>query len=63
VLDIKDLSTEDVRIAIEMKKDADEKMIMAYLFKHTPLQINFAGQPDLPDPTENPESAGPSGSI
>jgi DNA gyrase subunit A len=42
LLDVKDLSTEDVRIAIEMKKDADEKMIMAYLFKHTPLQINFA---------------------
>jgi DNA gyrase subunit A len=32
LLDVKDLSTEDVRIAIEMKKDADEKMIMAYLF-------------------------------
>ncbi len=42
LLDVKDLSTEDVRIALEMKKDADEKMIMAYLFKHTPLQINFA---------------------
>jgi DNA gyrase subunit A len=42
LLDVKDISTEDVRIAIEMKKDADEKMIMAYLFKHTPLQINFA---------------------
>jgi DNA gyrase subunit A len=42
LLDVKDLSTEDVRIAIELKKDADEKMIMAYLFKHTPLQINFA---------------------
>src|SRR5207342_3430437 len=42
LLDVKDLSTEDVRVAIEMKKDADEKMIMAYLFKHTPLQINFA---------------------
>src|SRR4029450_142979 len=41
LLDVKDLSTEDVRIALEMKKDADEKMIMAYLFKHTPLQINF----------------------
>ena len=27
LLDVKDLSTEDVRIAIEMKKDADEKMI------------------------------------
>jgi DNA gyrase subunit A len=42
LVDVKDLSTEDVRIALEMKKDADEKMIMAYLFKHTPLQINFA---------------------
>src|SRR5579863_9717520 len=28
LLDVKDLSTEDVRIAIEMKKDADEKMVM-----------------------------------
>ena len=50
LLDVKDLSTDDVRIAIEMKKDADEKMMMAYLFKHTPLQINVIGQPDLSDP-------------
>src|SRR5438477_1831789 len=35
LLDVKDLSTDDVRVAIEMKKDADEKMVMAYLFKHT----------------------------
>jgi DNA gyrase subunit A len=42
LVDVKDLSTDDVRIALEMKKDADEKMIMAYLFKHTPLQISFA---------------------
>ena len=41
LVDIKDLSTEDVRIAIELKKDADEKMVMAYLFKHTPLQTSF----------------------
>ena len=41
LLDVKDLSTEDVRIAIELKKDADEKMVMAYLFKHTPLQTSF----------------------
>src|SRR5918995_1640537 len=33
LLDVKDLSTEDVRVALEMKKDADEKMVMAYLFK------------------------------
>ena len=42
LVDVKDISTEDVRIALEMRKDADEKMVMAYLFKHTPLQINFA---------------------
>ena len=42
LIDVKDLSTEDVRIAVEMKKDADEKMVMAYLFKQTPLQVNFA---------------------
>ena len=41
LLDVRDLSTDDVRIALELKKDADEKMVMAYLFKHTPLQTNF----------------------
>ena len=59
LLDVKDLSTEDVRIAIEMKKDADEKMIMAYLFKHTPLQINFAVNLTCLIPTENPEVGRP----
>ncbi len=41
LVDVKDLSTDDVRIALELKKDADEKMVMAYLFKHTPLQTSF----------------------
>ncbi len=59
LLDVKDLSTEDVRIALEMKKDADEKMIMAYLFKHTPLQINFAVNLTCLQPTENPEVGRP----
>ena len=59
LLDVKDLSTEDVRIAIEMKKDADEKMIMAYLFRHTPLQINFAVNLTCLIPTENPEVGRP----
>jgi DNA gyrase subunit A len=59
LLDVRDLSTEDVRIAIEMKKDADEKMIMAYLFKHTPLQINFAVNLTCLIPTENPEVGRP----
>src|SRR5882724_273371 len=59
LLDVKDLSTEDVRIAIELKKDADEKMIMAYLFKHTPLQINFAVNLTCLIPTENPDVGRP----
>ena len=42
-----------------MKKDADEKMIMAYLFKHTPLQINFAVNLTCLIPTENPEVGRP----
>src|SRR5258705_5778471 len=59
LLDVKDLSTEDVRIAIEMKKDADEKMVMAYLFKHTSLQINFAVNLTCLVPTENAEVGRP----
>jgi DNA gyrase subunit A len=42
-----------------MKKDADEKMIMAYLFKHTPLQINFAVNLTCLVPTENPDVGRP----
>jgi DNA gyrase subunit A len=59
LVDVKDLSTEDVRIAIEMKKDADEKMVMAYLFKHTPLQVSFAVNLTCLVPTENPDVGRP----
>ncbi len=59
LLDVKDLSTEDVRVAIEMKKDADEKMVMAYLFKHTPLQITFAVNLTCLVPTENQDVGRP----
>jgi DNA gyrase subunit A len=59
LLDVKDLSTDDVRIALEMKKDADEKMIMAYLFKHTPLQITIGVNLTCLIPTENPEVGRP----
>jgi DNA gyrase subunit A len=60
LLDVKDLSTDDVRIALELKKDADEKMVMAYLFKHTPLQTNFPVNLTSLVPTEgNPEVGRP----
>ena len=64
LLDVKDLSTDDVRIALEMKKDADAKLVMAYLFKHTPLQIELRRQPDVPRADREPaRSAARSASI
>ncbi|MEX0887192.1 MAG: DNA topoisomerase (ATP-hydrolyzing) [Phycisphaeraceae bacterium] len=42
VLDVKDVSTDDVRIELELTKDADADKVMAYLYKHTPMQVNFA---------------------
>ena len=60
----KDVSTDDVRIALELKKDADEKMVMAYLFKHTPLQTELPRQPHVPRPDRaTRRSAGPSAST
>ena len=41
LLDVRDVSTDDVRIELELKADADERMVMAYLFRHTPLQTTF----------------------
>jgi DNA gyrase subunit A len=59
LLDVKDVSTDDVRIALEIKKDADPKMVMAYLFKNTPLQTNFIVNLTCLIPTENEEVGRP----
>jgi len=54
LVDVKDLSTDDVRIALELKPDANKRMVMAYLYKHTPLQSNFPVNLTCLEPTENP---------
>jgi DNA gyrase subunit A len=59
LVDVKDVSTDDVRIALEIKKDADARMVMAYLFKNTPLQTNFIVNLTCLIPTENPEVGRP----
>jgi DNA gyrase subunit A len=59
VVDVKDLSTDDVRIALTLKRDADEKMVMAYLHKHTPLQTTVPVNLTCLIPTENPEVGRP----
>jgi DNA gyrase subunit A len=38
---VKDLSTDDVRIALELRPGANVDAAMVYLFKNTPLQTNF----------------------
>ncbi|MGO9918231.1 MAG: DNA topoisomerase (ATP-hydrolyzing) subunit A [Isosphaeraceae bacterium] len=39
---VKDLSTDDVRILLELKPGANAEAAMAYLFKNSPLQINYS---------------------
>ena len=41
ITDIRDESTEDVRIVLELKRGANAEAAMAYIFKHTPLQTRF----------------------
>jgi DNA gyrase subunit A len=59
LLDVKDVSTDDVRIALELKKDADPRMVMAYLFKNTPLQTNVIVNLTALVPTENADVGRP----
>ena len=46
--DVRDESTDDVRMVLELKAGADPNLVMAYLYKHTPLELSFHGQHDLP---------------
>jgi DNA gyrase subunit A len=59
LVDVRDISTDDVRVELEVKRDTDERMVMAYLFKHSPLQINFNVNLTCLIPTENPEVGRP----
>ena len=59
LVDVKDLSTEDVRIALELRRDADVRMVMAYLCRHTPLQTSVLVNLTCLIPTENAEVGRP----
>jgi DNA gyrase subunit A len=54
VVDVRDESTADVRIVLELKADASAEAAMAYLYKHTPLQANFNVNLTCLLPTTNP---------
>ncbi len=59
VQDVRDESTEDIRIALELRKPQDAQAAMAYLFKKTPLQQTYPMNLTMLVPTANPELAGP----
>jgi DNA gyrase subunit A len=59
LLDVKDISTDDVRIELQLKKDAEVDKVMAFLFKHTLLQTNFNVNLTCLIPTDNPEVGRP----
>ncbi|MBX2811276.1 MAG: DNA topoisomerase IV subunit A [Myxococcales bacterium] len=42
LVDVRDESTDDVRIVLELKKGQNPELIMAYLAKHTPFQSNVS---------------------
>ncbi len=41
LVNVKDLSTDDIRIDLELRPGANPDAALAYLFKNTPLQINY----------------------
>jgi len=41
VIDVRDESTDDIRIVLELKADAAAEAAMAYVYKHSALQTNF----------------------
>jgi DNA gyrase subunit A len=59
LLDVRDESTSDVRIVLELKPGAAPALVMAYLYKHTPLELGFHVNLTCLVPTSNPEIAGP----
>jgi DNA gyrase subunit A len=59
LVDVRDESTKDVRIVMELKRDSDAELVMTYLYKHTPLQQNFNVNLTALVPTDNPEVGAP----
>jgi DNA gyrase subunit A len=59
IIDVRDVSTDDVRIELQIKRDAEIEKVMAYLFKHTLLQTNFNVNLTCLIPTDNPEVGRP----
>ncbi len=60
LVDVRDESTDEVRIVLEAKRGASTDLVMAYLMKHTALQTRFHVNLTCLLPTDNPEVGSPS---
>ena len=59
LVDVRDESTHEVRIVLELKPGADPALVMAYLYKHTPIALSFHVNMTCLVPTQNREVSGP----
>ncbi len=59
LLDVRDESTEEIRVVLEMKRGTDPEKAMAYLFKRTPLRMRFHVNMTTLVPTDRPDVAVP----
>jgi DNA gyrase subunit A len=59
LVDVRDESTDDVRVVLELKPGADPALVMSYLYKHTPLELSFYVNLTCLVPTDKREIAAP----
>ena len=59
LLDVKDLSTDEVRVELQIKKDADPEKVLAHLCKQTQLEVNVAVNLTCLTPSEHAEAGRP----
>jgi len=58
-LDVRDESTDETRVVLEINRDASPEMVMAYLYKHTPLMTNVRVDLTCLVPIAGKDVAGP----
>jgi DNA gyrase subunit A len=59
LVDVRDESTQEIRVVLEVKKGTDASLVMAYLFKNTPLAVSVPFNLTCLVPTEKVEIAAP----
>ncbi len=59
LVDVRDESTDDVRIVLEVRRDAEPALVMTYLYRHTPLETTVPVNLTCLVPTATPGVAEP----